>query len=330
MNRSTITLISLMGLGLTFSHPSLMAQTIWQAEPSAIPAAKSPEKQSLSQPAQTSAPSSELVISDGDLLEIGVFGADYSCMAEKGSTCQVRVSSSGQISLPLIGALKVAGLTVTGAEDLIAKRLSDGGYFKEPQVSILQKEFATQGISVMGEVQKPGTYPLLGSHSLLEAISAAGGTTTKAGNTVTIVHRGSPNTPETVDMTEPTAANVPVFPGDTILVAKAGIVYVVGDVKQPSGIVMDSSGLTVLQAISMAQGTNPTAALDSARLIRTTPKGREEIPVSLKGILASKAPDLELQAEDILFVPNSVAKGAARRSLDAILQVATGVVIYRR
>jgi polysaccharide export outer membrane protein len=80
----------------------------------------------------------------------------------------------------------------------------------------------------------------------------------------------------------------------------------------------------------MAQGTNPTAALDSAKLIRTTTKGREEIPVSLKGILASKAPDLELQAEDILFVPNSVAKGAARRSLDAILQVATGVVIYRR
>jgi len=330
MKSSSALFITLIVLGISFEAPLVNGQTIWQAESSPTAAVKGQDKQGQVAQEQSKPPSSELVISDGDLLEIGVFGADYSCMAEKGSTCQVRVSSAGQISLPLIGPVKVAGMTVTDAEESIAKRLSDGGYFKDPQVSILQKEFATQGISVMGEVQKPGTYPLLGSHSLLEAISAAGGTTTKAGNTVTVVHRGRPNAPQTVDMTEPTAANVPVFPGDTILVAKAGIVYVVGDVKQPSGIVMDSSGLTILQAISMAQGTNPTAALDSAKLIRTTTKGREEIPVSLKGILASKAPDLELQAEDILFVPNSVAKGAARRSLDAILQVATGVVIYRR
>jgi polysaccharide export outer membrane protein len=207
--------------------------------------------------------------------------------------------------------------------------LAAGGFFNDPQVSIVQKEYSTQGISLLGEVQKPGSYSLLGRHTLLEAISAAGGLTVKAGNNVTILHRDRPNEAQHVDLSAPPGGNIPVLPGDMIVVSKAGIVYVVGDVRTPSGVVMEGSGLTVLKAIAMAQGTNSTASLNHAQLIRTTPTGKQEIPIPLKKILSNQSPDLELQPEDIVFVPSSAAKSAGRRSIEAILQTATGVAIYR-
>jgi polysaccharide biosynthesis/export protein len=102
-------------------------------------------------------------------------------------------------------------------------------------------------------------------------------------------------------------------------------------VRQPTGVVvMESSGLTVLKAIALAQGTNHTASLNNAKLIRNTPAGRREIPIPLSKILSSEAEDLQLQPEDILFVPSSAAKSATRRGLEAILQTATGVAIYSR
>src|SRR3954471_19329753 len=160
----------------------------------------------------------ELLIGSGDLLEVSVYGApDF-------DKREVRVDSSGAISLPLIGNVIVAGLPVRAAEELLAKRLSDGGYFSEPRVSVFEKEFATQGISVLGEVQKPGIYPLLGQRSVFDAISAAGGDTSRAGNTVTITRRNAPGKPERISL-----ANTPdnsqagilaqVRPGDTVVVS---------------------------------------------------------------------------------------------------------------
>ncbi len=272
--------------------------------------------------------SAEVLIGSGDLLEISVYGApDFNKL-------DVRVDSSGAISLPLIGTEKVGGLNVRAAEELTAKRLSEGGFFSNPLVTIFEKEYATQGISVLGEVQKPGIYPLLGQRNLLDAISAAGGTTAKAGDIVTVTHRSQPDQPIQVPLSfspdEASRNNVEVYPGDTVVVSKAGVVYVVGDVRQPSGFVIDKSELTVLQAIAMAQGTNPTAALQRVRLVRTTKDGRQEMPIDLRRVLEAKAPDLKLQPDDIIFVPTSTAKSAGRRSLEAIIQTATGVAIYRR
>jgi polysaccharide export outer membrane protein len=294
----------------------------------------------FSAPAQASLPPASphsdgytLVIGVGDLLETTIFGTDYSCGTIGESTvipgCRVRVSTEGDITLPLIGRVKVAGLTVEQAEDLISERLVEDRFYKDPHVTIVQKEFATQGVSVLGEVQKPGTYPLLGPHTLLEAISAAGGTTAKAGNDVSLTHRYHHGSPEHLQLNDPSANKTPIEPGDVVMVSKAGIVYVVGDVHQPSGVVMESSGLTVLQALAMAQGANSTAALDQAKLIRTTPQGRQEIAIPVKKILSNKAVDVRLQPADILFIPTNKAKAAGRRSLEAILQTASGVAIYR-
>lgn len=268
---------------------------------------------------------SELIIGSGDLLEVSVYGAtDF--------VKQVRVADSGEITLPLIGAVHVAGLSIAEAERTVQQRLSEGGFFNDPQVSILEKEYATQGISVLGEVQKPGIYPLLGSRRLYDAISAAGGVTPKAGKDITITHRQHPNEPQTVvlppNQTFPPDVNVDVLPGDTVVVSKAGIVYVVGDVKLPSGFVMENSQLTVLQAVAMAQGTNVTAKLDKTVLIRKTSDGHQEIPVLLGRIMSAQAPDVKLQPDDVVFVPRSTAKAASRRALEAALQTVVGVAIY--
>jgi polysaccharide export outer membrane protein len=269
----------------------------------------------------------DLLIGAGDLLEVSLYGmADFKT--------DVRVNSGGEISLPMIGTVAVNGLSVEQAEVLIERKLSQKGLFNDPHVTVFQKEYATQGISVLGEVQKPGIYPLLGSRKLYDAISVAGGTTPKAGRHVLITRRNDPQHPVQVPLLtgapETMQNNVVVEPGDTILVSKAGVVYVVGDVRLPGGFVMENGNdITVLKAIALAQGTNPNAALNATRLIRKTPEGPKDVPLDLKKILAAKAPDPQLQPDDVVFVPGSAGKSAAKRGAEAVLQMATGIAIWR-
>ena len=178
-----------------------------------------------------------------------------------------------------LGSVHLAGLTAKQAEALIAKKLADGEFYSDPQVTVFAKEYATQGVSVLGEVSKPGVYPVLGERRLFDVLSMAGGTNLKAGRIVSITRRDHPQSPEIVmlsnDPRESAKSNVPVFAGDTVVVSRAGVVYVVGDVHKPAGIVMDNgTDMTVLQAMAMAEGINPTAKLNDAKLIRKTPRGR--------------------------------------------------------
>src|SRR6266446_6974426 len=275
----------------------------------------------------SAAPARELMIGAGDLLEVSLYGMpDFKT--------EVRVSSGGDISLPMLGTVAVAGLSVEQAETLIERKLSQKSLFNDPHVTVFEKEYATQGISLLGEVQRPGIYPLLGSRKLYDAISAAGGTTPKAGRYVLITRRNDPQhsvrVPLMTGAPESMENNVTVEPGDTILVSKAGVVYVVGDVHQPGGFVMENGNdITVLKVIALAQGTNPNAKLDSARLIRKTPEGPQDVPLSLRKIMAAKAPDPQLQADDVVFVPNSAGKSAAKKGAETILQMATGIAIWR-
>jgi polysaccharide export outer membrane protein len=122
-----------------------------------------------------------------------------------------------------------------------------------------------------------------------------------------------------------------MYPGDTVVVSKAGVVYVVGDVRLPGGFVMENLHMTILQAHAMAQGAGPSAALDRAQLIRKVPESHpQETLISLKNILSAKSPDFNLQPDDILFVPTSAAKVAGQRTLEAIVQTASGMAIYSR
>ncbi|HKT23703.1 MAG TPA: polysaccharide biosynthesis/export family protein, partial [Terriglobales bacterium] len=271
---------------------------------------------------------SAIRIGPGDLLELKIFGAP-----ELGST--LRVSNEGEITIALIGSIKIAGLTPELAQTEIERRFRDGGYLRDPHVNILIKEFASQGISVLGEVTHPGVYPLLGSPRLLDAIAAAGGTTARAGKTVLVTRRNDLDAPQKVLLSlnaeQVSTHDIELRPGDTVVVSRTGIVYVSGDVHTPGGFVMDQNeNLTVLQALALAQGLNPTASLGRVRIIRRHAGTLKEIPVALKEIMEAKSPDIELQDADVLFVPSSTSKSAARRSLESIVQVATGLAIYRR
>ncbi len=299
-------------------------QMSWsQATPATLPMPLPPIQ---GEKPQAPADRTVLLIGGGDLLKVSVLGVPESDQ-------EVRVNEAGDISLNFVGSVHVAGLSTTAAQEAIRKKLIAGGFFTDPQVSVFSKEYATQGVSVLGEVQKPGVYPLLGSRRLFDVLSLAGGTSQQAGKVVSITHRDHPESPTSVslsnDAAESAKNNVEVFAGDTVLVSRAGVVYVVGDVHRPSGVVMNNgSEMTVLQAIAMAEGTNATAALSKAKLIRRTPTGPKETPMNLKDMLASRAPDVRLQAEDIIFVPNSAAKSATSRTLEAIVQTATGLVVY--
>jgi len=269
----------------------------------------------------------DMTIGIGDLLKVSVMGApEYDQ--------DVRVAGSGDIVIGLGGRVHVAGLTTEQAQDAIRKRLVDGGFFADPQVSVFEKEFATQGVSVLGEVQKPGVYPVTGPRRLFDVLSMAGGTTPKAGQVVTISSRDKIRTLQNVSFsTDPQknmAANVDIFPGDTVVVSKAGVVYVVGDVKHPMGVIMENGGrITILQALATAEGANSTAALKSAKIVRKGENGPTEVPVDIKKIMQAKAPDVTLQAEDVVFIPSSTAKNVGVRTLQSIVSIATGVATYR-
>jgi polysaccharide export outer membrane protein len=265
-------------------------------------------------------------IGAGDLLEMSVF--DTPELSGK-----LRVSNKGEIYLPLVGSLRVDGMKAVEAQNLIRQKYIDGNYLKDPQVTLFISEYATQGVSVVGEVKSPGIYPAFGSHHLLDYLSVAQGLTPLAGTTIVITHAGHPDQPQSVKMTAGAAPmplnNPEILSGDTIFVERTGLIYVVGDVMRPGGYPMDHDGqLTILQAVALAMGTSPTAAKGSAKLIRTTPQGREEIPINLKKIISAKATDALMQDNDILFVPSSVAK-SAWASVQAALPAAAGASIYR-
>jgi len=259
-----------------------------------------------------------------DLLEISVYNVPE-------LNAKVRVSNAGDIYLPLIDYVHVEGLTQEEAQALIAKRLEDGGFVRSPHVTIFIDEANSQGITLLGEVSKPGIYPEVGDHRLYAIISQAGGFTPTAARKVSILRRNQPeaihvNLPR--NLADDLAANVEILPGDTISVPRAPIIYVVGDVARPSGLLVDNGSLTVLQALALAGGTNHTAKLSGVRLLRKGPNGVVETKIEIKKMLEAKAQDVPLQADDILFVPVSSGRILAGRTFDVAMAAASAATIY--
>jgi polysaccharide biosynthesis/export protein len=228
----------------------------------------------------------------------------------------------------------VQGLTAEQAQTAIEDRLRQQQIMRNPHVEVLVLEYATQGVTVAGEVKTPGIYPILGKRTVMDFVTRAGGPTSAASRTALLTHKNSSSQIVTLDLdgsVQPSPQpEVAVEPGDRIVVTRAGVVYVVGDVGRPGGYLFEHKDtITVLQALALAQGINKTAKLD-AKLIRNTPGGRTESDLPLKKILANLAADPALQDGDILFVPVSGAKQWADKGMTSILQMAVGVVIYGR
>ena len=281
-----------------------------------------------------------------DVLEIDVFNVPE---LHK----MVRVSNDGSIGVPLLGYVTAAGFTT----DQLQKDLEEkygATLLQDPQVSVYVREYHAQPVSVIGAVERPGLYHLTAPRSLIEVLSMAGGlakrTSAPAGSSLFVSRKGGFGdlapvegmqqlSPEKIEInisrllySEDAALNIEIQPRDTISIAKADVVYVVGDVKKPGGFVLEAQeNLTVLQALALAEGTLNTAAKSQARIIRKAADGsRAEVPVDLKKVLAGKSPDLVLAANDILFVPNSAAKTAIKRGAEATIGTISGILIYRR
>jgi polysaccharide export outer membrane protein len=278
-------------------------------------------------PAQEAASpaTARLRIGPGDLLDIKIFNAP-----EHDQT--VRVDDIGDATLALIGKVHLAGLTTDDGEALIAEKHKSGNFFLDPKITILIKEYSTQGVSVLGEVSKPGVYPALGSRTVLDMISQAGGITPAAGNEAIIQRRSGGSILSvklSVNPRRSLDSDVEVWPGDKVIVARAAIVYVIGNVNRPGGFVMQNDGrISILQAVAMATGVNGTASLSRARLIRKTTSGYVELKIPLKKILNGKENDMEMQAEDILYIPNSSTRSVFYHGVPNIIPAVASATIY--
>jgi polysaccharide export outer membrane protein len=304
------------------TKPSMTAPSSSTSEPSIVGAP--PATEHSDQTTISSATPSALVIGPGDDLEITVYGApDLSG--------HMRVSANGNISIPLIGYVGLGGLSSSEAEAKIEAQLRDKNVVNDPQVTVYVKEYGSSGISVAGEVAKPGSYSPLGPHRLFDVLQAAGGPTDKASNKVIIGHRGQKDVTTVYlskDPAEMAASNVELQPGDTVVVPRAGIVYVLGEVTRPGGYVLNSTGgITVLQVVAVAGGTTHVASAGKTRLLRKTETGFKEEQIDLKKLLRGQIHDVAVRDQDILFVPSSAIKTALNAS--SLVAVAASTAIYR-
>ncbi len=265
----------------------------------------------------------DLQISAGDLLNIRLFGvADYSG--------PVRVSVDGSIQLPLIGLVPVGGLTVNATENLIARRLIDAGMYKNPQVTVSVTEAATQFATVSGELH--GLVPMTGQRHLLDVLASIGSLPPTASHVITVLRPGLDKA-IVVDLgTDPTRTaqnNIEILPRDTILVARVGVVYVLGAFKNQGAIpLQQNSPLTLFQATALSGGAGFEGDYKDLRIIRTVGLERKEVKVDFKRVLDGKNPDPVLQADDIVFLPSSALKSAIKNgAIGTISNIASLLVV---
>jgi polysaccharide export outer membrane protein len=246
---------------------------------------------------------------------------------------EFRVDQNGDLGLPILGIVHVAGETESDARLQIQQRLIADKILNNPQVNVTVVEYAALEVTVIGEVASPGRYPLLAPRSLTDVLALAGGLTISAGNEIQITHQGKDAQPDVIHYSRATASkqvqDTIVHPGDTIQVKRAGIVYVLGAVNKPGGYVMQEDGtLTVLEAISVANGTTVPASVGTIYLLRRSADGSAiKIELPLNKMQRGKNADLQLQATDVLYVPVSKVKSALING-QGILAAATSASIY--
>lgn len=291
-----------------------------------------------------------------DLIEVSVFE-----VPELSRT--VRVSAGGEISLPLVGTVRAAGLSPLELEQVLTELLRRT-YIKEPQVTVFLKEFKSDPVSVVGAVKVPGLYYIQTQKTLIEVLAMAQGFSEGPqrlpGRTILISRRSGRSSEKDLPFVDPGPSgvvpldakgasgsveipikellqgqdpkwNVSIYPGDVVRVALAGTFYVAGEVNRPGGFVLtDFENISVLQALAMAGGTKRSASSKNALVIRRDAAGnRVEEKINLKRVLKGQDREAVLGANDILFVPGSASKESALRAIESSIQMATGILVWR-
>jgi polysaccharide export outer membrane protein len=258
-----------------------------------------------------------------DLITVRIFGS-----SEYGPT--VRVGLDGTIQLPLIGSVQVEGLTVHQAQSLIAERLISAGMYRDPQVTIQIAESPNQTATIIGELH--GVVAIIGERRLYDVLAAVGsGGFSSTATTVVLGGSGLPTTashiitinrpgvaqPITVDLgTNPeksAEANIPIFPRDTIVVPRVGVIYLLGAFKNQGAIPLtQNSPMTLMKVAALTGGSGFEGKQGDLRIVRSVGTTRQVIRVDLAKVVKGQAPDPVLQAEDIVFLPSSSMKAAIK------------------
>ena len=290
-------------------------------------------------PAVPHAESDEYRIGPGDVLSISVTEAP-----EMGG--KFRISETGSLEIGVLHApIQAEGKTPAEISSAVRQALIDSNQLRNPTVNTFVDEYHGRTVTVLGAVNKPSVYPLQRRTDVLDAIAMAGGLLPNAGSTVTVV-RGAASAEASgtvvgsvaiVNLAQlqkgrDTAANIEVRKGDVISVNSAEVVYVVGAVTKPGGFVMPdpSSGMSVIQALAMAEGFTSLAATHRGLIIRQSMSdlGRSTIPVDISQFLAGKEVDVRLAPNDILYIPESGAKRSLKAAGDVAIALVNGIATY--
>lgn len=258
----------------------------------------------------------------GDLIEVSVFGVDSFHHT-------LRISASGTVKLPLLDPVEAAGLTPAELEQRLTALL-DGEVIKNPQVSVFVKEYRSQSVYVLGSVKNPGQYQIALQLKIVDVIAMAGGVNSNAVDEAVIQRGGPEGGGEEIkvnlrDLLEKgdLAQNVVVRGGDVVHIQErlAQTVYVIGEVNKAGAFVMSPrQSLRVSQAFAYAGGPTKTAKLSKGILVRYGENGeRKELPVDFGDVLRGKQEDFFLQANDVIFVPNSAGKALGQQMLASLV-----------
>jgi polysaccharide export outer membrane protein len=283
----------------------------------------------------------DIYLGTGDVLTVHIYGnSDYSPV--------VRVGLDGTIQLPLIGNLMVDNLTVHQTQDLIAQKLKAAGMYRDPQVAVQLTESPNQIVTVLGELH--GIVPVIGERRLfdvLAAVGAGGGGGGGVGATTVVVGGGGlPSTashvltinrygmtqPIIIDLgTDPAKSaliNIPIFPRDTIIVPRVGVVYLLGAFKTQGAIpLQQNSPITLMKVAALAGGAGWEGRFNDLRIIRTTGTTRQVVKIDISKVINGKAPDPVLQAEDIVFLPSNPMKAAIKNGGISTLLAIVSILI---
>lgn len=267
-----------------------------------------------------------LLIGPGDLLHMQVY--DTPEMEQR-----ARVTDAGFIPFSFLGKVNVLGLSPEEAAEHIEQKLVAAGVMLHPRVTVRVEAYATQNASVMGQVLKPGFYEIDTARKVVDVLAMAGGLTDLADRHITIQRAGSSG--EKVEYYYANVASAAlsddpmVHPGDTVVVPRAAVVYVLGDVQKPGGYPMNTnnSKMTVLEAIALAGYANHTAAVGKSKLVRTTADGVEEIDLAVGAMQKGARPDVALLPDDVIYVPFSFLRNVGVNG-QGILASAASAVIY--
>lgn len=270
----------------------------------------------------------------GDLIQIRVFQTPELDLT-------ARIGPAGAITMPAAGRVQLAGRSIGAGERAIAARLRSSGYLLHPQVTILVQRYAGMPVTVLGAVRQPGLYWVRRDRGLLAVLARAGGVEAGAGEQVLVrqpAAGGAAAQTLAVDLNGPEAAQAAAIrlrPHALVRVLPPGELYVGGAVQRPGEFPFPATGLTLLEAVSMAGGTALGASQGRTWIVRPQAGGRRLTRiVDLGAVQAGRAPDPQLQPFDLVYVPVNTGKKTLIRGLETAVAtgaaIVTGVIVFRR